>query len=148
MLEFLLGLIKPFEGLAKKLANGLIGPYICPAGYPTRGYGILVKDMTVPAITPEVAETELLNALPYYVREAFRLSPGLKDATPAQQAAIVDFVFNLGSTKYKCSTLRKRVDEGDWGAACLELRKWVNGGGRKLPGLVARRKAEILLIKR
>jgi hypothetical protein len=28
----------------------------------------------------------------------------------------------------------------------LELRKWVHGGGRVLPGLVARRQAEIALI--
>lgn len=149
MLELLLTfLIKPFEGLAKKLANGLIGPYICPAGFATQGYGLLVKDMTVDPITPGEAEDRLKAAVPYYVQEAFRLSPNLVNATPEQQAAIVDFIFNLGSVKYKTSTLRKRVNEGDWEAACVELRKWVNGGGRKLPGLVARREAEILLIRK
>jgi lysozyme len=34
----------------------------------------------------------------------------------------------------------------DWGNAALELRKWVHGGGRVLPGLVARRQAEIALM--
>jgi len=149
MLKILMDiLIKPFEGLAKKLANGLIGPYICPAGFATQGYGLLVKDMSVEPVTPGEAEDRLEKALPYYVNEAFRLSPGLVNATPEQQAAIVDFVFNLGAVKYKTSTLRKRVNEGDWEAACVELRKWVNGGGRKLPGLVARREAEILLIRK
>lgn len=149
MLELLITiLIKPFEGLAKKLASGLIGPYICPAGFATQGYGLLVKDMSVEPVTPGEAEDRLKGALPYYVNWALKLSPSLVNATSGQQAAIVDFIFNLGPTAYKTSTLRKRVNEGDWEAACAELRKWVNGGGRKLPGLVARREAEILLIRR
>lgn len=36
---------------------------------------------------------------------------------------------------------------GDWEGACDELAKWVWGGGRKLPGLVARRAAEASLLK-
>lgn len=149
MLELLLTfLIKPFEGLAKKLANGLIGPYICPAGFATQGYGLLVKDLSVEPVTPGEAEDRLKTAVPYYINWAFKLSPNLVNATPGQQAAIVDFIFNLGHVAYKTSTLRKRVDEGDWDGACNELRRWVNGGGRKLPGLVARREAEIVLIRR
>jgi lysozyme len=34
----------------------------------------------------------------------------------------------------------------DWAGAALELLKWVYGGGRVLPGLVARRQAEIALM--
>jgi len=40
------------------------------------------------------------------------------------------------------STLRRRVNQRDWAAASTELRRWVYGGGRVLPGLVARREAE------
>lgn len=146
MINLLTKIIRTFEGMAK-LVKGMVYPYICPAGYPTQGIGLLVKDMSVPPITPEEAETRLQNALPYYINETFRLSPNLRNAPPECQAAIVDFVFNLGVVAYRASTLRKKVDDGDWPAACEQLMRWVNGGGKKLPGLVARRTAECLLIK-
>jgi lysozyme len=156
MLEILITLaklVRPFEGLAKKLANGSIGPYICPAGYWTRGYGIRVKDGNAPAITTAEAEVELFDKLPYYVNEAIRICPRLVKYVagpgycPLRVAAIADFVFNLGPGAFAASTLKKRLDREDWEAACRELPKWVYGGGRVLPGLVLRRAAEIKLIR-
>jgi len=47
---------------------------------------------------------------------------------------------------YEGSALRKPVDSGVWGGAKAEVAKWVNGGGRVLPGLVARRAAEVALL--
>jgi lysozyme len=38
------------------------------------------------------------------------------------------------------------VNECDWPAARNEIRRWVFGGGRKLPGLVLRRQAESVLL--
>jgi lysozyme len=57
-------------------------------------------------------------------------------------AAIVDFTFNLGAGRLQTSTLRRRVNQRDWIAAATELRRWIYGGGKVLPGLVARRAAE------
>lgn len=59
--------------------------------------------------------------------------------------AIVDF-FNLGAGRLQTSTLRRRVNQRDWPSAGLELRRWVYGGGKVLPGLVARREVEASLI--
>ena len=59
---------------------------------------------------------------------------------------MVDFTFNLGAGRLQTSTLRRRINQMDWAGAALELRKWVHGGGRVLPGLVARRQAEIALM--
>jgi lysozyme len=61
-------------------------------------------------------------------------------------AAIVDFTFNLGAGRLQTSTLRRRVNQRDWTAAGQELRRWVYGGGKVLPGLVTRREAEVALI--
>lgn len=55
--------------------------------------------------------------------------------------AIVDF-FNLGAGRLQTSTLRRRINQRDWTGAAAELRRWVYGGGKVLPGLVARRAAE------
>jgi len=57
-------------------------------------------------------------------------------------AAIVDFTFNLGAGRLQTSTLRRRVNQRDWTAAASELQRWVYGGRKVLPGLVARRAAE------
>lgn len=64
----------------------------------------------------------------------------------ARLAAIVDFTFNLGAGRLQSSTLRRRVNQRDWIAAGQELRRWIYGGGKVLPGLVARREAEVLLL--
>ena len=46
--EVAAALIKPFEGCHTRRPDGLIGPYLCPAGYPTQGWGIVVPSMDVP----------------------------------------------------------------------------------------------------
>ena len=61
-------------------------------------------------------------------------------------AAIVDFTFNLGAGRLQTSTLRRRVNQRDWGGAASELRRWVYGAGKVLPGLVLRRQAETRLV--
>ncbi len=60
-------------------------------------------------------------------------------------AAIVDFTFNLGAGRLQTSTLRRRLNQRDWFAAGQELRRWVYGGGKVLPGLVTRRETEAML---
>jgi lysozyme len=61
--------------------------------------------------------------------------------------AILDFVYNLGPRRYRSSTLRRRVNEGRWEDVPTELRRWVYGGGKVLPGLKRRREAEASLIR-
>jgi lysozyme len=61
-------------------------------------------------------------------------------------AAIVDFTFNLGAGRLQTSTLRRRINQRDWAAAANELGRWVYGGGKVLPGLVARRRAALALL--
>lgn len=143
--EVLLSLLRRFEGLHKRV-GALVHPYVCPAGYPTQGYGRVVKSMHAPPITPATAEQWLRDDAQAHQNLACRVSPALLTATDGQRAAIASFVYNLGITRYKASTLRRRVDARDWPAAAAELQKWVRGGGRVLPGLVARRRAEAQLM--
>jgi lysozyme len=147
IVNFLAEFLKPFEGLHKKLKSGLIGAYLCPAGYPTQGYGLLVPSLNVDPITPDEAGNRLLGVLPFYIDKAFAMSPVLRQCDLEIVVAIADFIFNLGEARYRVSTLKRKVDSEDWVAACEELKRWVFGGGRKLPGLIARRAAEIKLIE-
>ena len=59
-----------------------------------------------------------------------------------QLDALISFTFNCGEGALKTSTLRKKLNAGDYDAVPSELRKWVFSQGKKLPGLARRREAE------
>lgn len=142
--DLLMGLVRRFEGL-RLLA------YLCPAGIWTIGYGSTSypdgrKIKQGDKISEAAAEVMMQQDTAVFLQAACNLSPSLY-LEEYRQAAIADFCYNLGTSRYKISTLRKRVNAGDWEGAQEELMKWVWGGGRKLPGLVIRRNAEAALLK-
>lgn len=137
--------------LARRFEGCYLTPYLCPAGVPTIGYGATYyqggRSVTLhdPAISKAQAEELLLWMVrTRYLPPVLRLCPGVD--SPERLAALIDFAFNLGNGALKSSTLRRRVNAGDWDAVPAEFRKWVNGGGKRLKGLVLRREAEIALI--
>jgi lysozyme len=140
-------LAKRFEGFHRvpKHDPNRAYPYICPAGYPTIGYGHLC-DPKHPPITEAEAECYLADDLRIALAATLRYCPVLATEPEGRLAAIVDFTFNLGAGRLQASTLRRRVNQRDWTAAAAELRRWVCGGGKVLPGLVARREAEVMCI--
>ena len=124
-------LAKRFEGFHRvpKHDPNRAYPYICPAGYPTIGYGHLC-DPKHPPITEAEAETYLAQDLKVALAATLRYCP----------------VLATGAGRLQTSTLRRRVNQRDWSSAVNELRRWVYGGGKVLPGLVARREAESALL--
>lgn len=140
-------LAKRFEGFYRvpKHDPNRAYPYICPAGYPTIGYGHLC-DPKHPPITEGEAEAYLAQDLKVALAATLRYCPVLATEPENRLAAIVDFTFNLGAGRLQTSTLRRRVNQRDWDASARELRRWVYGGGRVLPGLVTRREAEVALL--
>lgn len=139
------GLCRRFEGL-------YLRPYLCPAGVPTIGYGSTryldgrAVQLTDPAISPETAERLLqVTVRRTYLPAVLTLCPGVADAH--QLAALIDWTYNLGAGNLRASTLRRKVNAGDWDAVPAELRKWVRGGGRVLRGLVLRREAEVAVLQ-
>lgn len=62
-----------------------------------------------------------------------------------QHGALTSFDYNLGRGNLAKSTLLKKLNRGDYDGAAKEFGKWVNAGGKRLPGLVKRREAERLL---
>ena len=61
--------------------------------------------------------------------------------------ALVDFVFNLGSGALQRSTLRQKLNRGEYADAALEFPKWIYAGGRPLKGLIRRRNVEQALFE-
>lgn len=149
--EFVALAVQVAAALARRFEGLYLLPYLCPAGVPTIGYGstyyedgtrITLKD---PPISKARAEALLLWMVRHvYLPAVLKLCPNID--SPERLAAIIDFAFNLGSSKLRGSTLRRRVNAGDWESAGSELMKWIRGGGRILTGLVRRREAERLLL--
>lgn len=136
-------LSKRFEGFHRvpRADLGRAHPYICPAGYWTVGYGHLC-DPKHPPITVDEAEVYLAHDLQTALSATLRYCPVLATEPEGRLAAIVDFTFNLGAGRLQTSTLRRRINQRDWAASATELKRWVYGGGKVLPGLVTRRAVE------
>jgi lysozyme len=138
--------------LCRRFEGFRAAPYLCPAGVWTLGFGSTRHAdgrpvaKTDPPVSREEAESLLRLDLSRFLSQVLAASPGLVSESPRRIAALVDFSYNLGAGRYRASTLRRRVNEGDWQGAREELAKWTRGGGRVLPGLVKRRQAEAELI--
>ncbi len=137
--------------LARRFEGCYLKPYLCSAGVPTIGYGATYYEdgtrvtLADYPITKERAEALLMWMVrTVYMPAVMKLCPGIDN--PNRIAAITDFAFNLGTGALKSSTLRKKINAGDWDAVPSELRKWTKGGGKVLRGLVIRREAEAALV--
>ena len=140
-LKVAVALCKRFEGFSS-------APYTCPAGVATIGYGntfyedgskVTLQDKP---ITQAEAELMLVRSLStQYLPAVLKASPTLINNSNAL-GAILSFAYNLGVSRYRASTLRKRLDAADWQGAREEIVRWTRAGGRVLPGLVKRRAAE------
>jgi lysozyme len=135
-----LDLIKHFEGFSKTI-------YICPAGYPTIGYGHVIRndenDRFSDGIDQEQGEELLRRDAQVAERAVLRLIT--VPLTDGQFDALVSFTFNLGSGALQRSTLRSRLNRQEYVSAAEEFRRWVWADGHKLKGLIKRREAEKVL---
>ena len=131
-------LIKRFEGCR-------LMPYICPAGVWTCGWGSTGADV-IPgrAWTQAYADRRMQDDALRFALGVLRLAPG--KLVGERLCAIADFAYNCGLGNFQASTLRRRILADDWDDVPAQLRRWVYGGGRVLPGLVLRREAEAALV--
>jgi lysozyme len=134
-----LQLIKDSEGLR-------LVPYRDSVGVWTDGYGNTHGVVpNGPPITEAKATADLLRNLE--MAEAAANTQITVDLTQGQFDALVDFVFNLGQGALFGSTLRRKLNAGDYEGAAAEFPKWCHAGDQVLPGLVARRAKERALFE-
>ena len=145
-------LVRQFEGCKLK-------PYLCPAGIPTIGWGstrytngvrVSMKD---PAITQAKADEMLLWDLKAFESDVTMLTKSVT-LTQNQFDALVDFAYNCGSDididtipegLGDSMLLKKVLVNPNDPTIANQFNNWVHGGGKVLPGLVKRRKAEVEL---
>ncbi|WP_187261319.1 lysozyme [Pontibacter beigongshangensis] len=120
--------------------------YLCPAGIWTIGWGCtFYEDGTRvkkgDRISKKQAEDLFKTILPRFEEQVRKAVTA--PLTLNQFSALVSFTFNCGEANLKKSTLLKKVNANPADRSiAAEFAKWKNGGGRELPGLVRRRKAE------
>ena len=130
-----LELIKSFEGCR-------LTAYKCPAGVWTIGYGHTGPDVkSGKTITFTEAEQLLKGDLDKF-EDGVEKGIGTAAVTENQFAAMVSLAFNIGLGGFLKSTVLRMHKAGKYELAANAFLLWINGGGRQLPGLVRRRKAE------
>jgi len=151
-----------FEGYRNK-------PYRCSAAIWTVGWGhaMYADQLALPNVRKEGytglirsdyqlkgednrvwSKDELVNLfkvdIDTFERGVLRLSPTLAHHQ-SKFDAVVSFAYNAGLGNYQRSTIRMKVNRGDWDGAAEAFMSWTKAGGKEVSGLVKRRKAEVVL---
>lgn len=142
-----LDIIKEYEGFSPV-------PYTCPAGLKTIGYGhVIGRGESYNRITEWQADCLFAQDIAKSIYNLQEIAPELfdDDSDVNKIVAILSFVYNIGETKFRKSTLLKRISEKNWSAAGNEILRWdkttdpKTGNKIALAGLTKRRQAEALL---
>ena len=139
--EYAEAVMKEHEGLRLKA-------YRCPSGVLTIGYGHTKNVKPSDVINTELADRLFVEDVECVERQ-LDTEKYSRLLSQGQYDALVDFIFNLGWTKFRSSTLRKKLLRNVEDATIPdEFRRWVygtdpkSGEKIKLPGLVKRREWE------
>ena len=125
--------IKQFEGCK-------LTAYKCPANVWTIGYGHTKNVTPGMKITQVEADNFIKSDILPIEMFLNKLKINLKQG---QYDALIDFMFNLGISKFTNSTLYKLIKAGSSDEEiCNEFMKWIHSGKKVLHGLVKRRKWE------
>jgi lysozyme len=133
--------IARFEGIRRKLYND-------PAGHCTIGVGHLVHRGNCNGREPAVFKRGITRARAYALlrRDATKAANAVRRlGVPLNQHqfdALVSFTFNLGPGWTTKSGLRRALLARRYKDVPHEMSRWIYAGGKPLPGLIRRRRAE------
>lgn len=136
-----LDMIREFEGWVPH-------PYRDAVGVPTIGFGFTKGvTMSTPPMTLAQGEARLRRELTDEYLPA--LQPFDSALNANQRAALLSFIWNVGVGGVSASTqIGRALRRHDWSSAADHLLDWDKAGGRRLPGLTRRRRAERALFLR
>ena len=133
-----MALIQRFEGLRLQAYQDSVGVWTIGYGWTQPVAGRKVGAGM--AIDVATAERLLVCGVAQFEQGVERLVA--VTVTQGQFDALVSFAYNLGLRALENSTLLRRLNAGDRQGAADQFGRWVNAGGVRLDGLVARRAAE------
>lgn len=137
-------------------------PYQCPALLWTVGVGHVIdpnhakvpladrKKLPIPAGWDRVLSNDEIDEI--LRKDLARFEAGVLrlvkvKLTQGQFDALVSFSFNVGLGNLQNSTLRMKLNRGDYDGAAEQFLVWSKAGGKVLPGLVKRRTHEKEMFK-
>jgi len=134
-----LDIIKSFEGWSSS-------PYLCPARRWTIGWGS-TWDIDGNAVTADHPDIDEAAGTALLRRELRHVEAAIGKLITAEInenmfSALASWAFNVGTGAMQRSTLRMKLNRGQYEDAADEFPKWRRAGGRVLKGLVRRRVAE------
>ena len=135
-------LLKFFEGCELKAYQDSVGVW-------TIGYGHTKDVKSGMEITLDEAEEMLKHEMSGEYEGYVQPNGAIIDVSLQQNQfdALVCWVYNLGPTNLRESTMLKRLNAGMWDDVPAQMERWDRAGGKKLLGLTRRRKAESLLFE-
>lgn len=128
----------------KSLEGCKLQAYQDAAGVWTIGYGHTYNVRAGDRISQQYADMLLQEDIENVERQLMALNdPLVGDWSKEQMDAVVCFVFNVGIRRWQSSTLRRCIMQRKPEKSIrAEWLRWVYAGGKKLPGLIKRRKWE------
>lgn len=141
-----LDLIKSCEGYHDELPDGSCRAYLDKLAKPhvwTIGWGCTEGVKQGMIWTREQAEEGLRREVATFEKAVDRLIT--VELNQNQFDALVSFTYNCGAGALEGSTLRKKLNNGDYKGAAKEFKRWKYAGGKVRPGLVDRRAREATL---
>lgn len=136
VLSLVVGLAAPtvifYEGLSTKA-------YLDPVGIPTICYGETENVYLGQVKSKPECDQMLRIKLGYIAMRVYVLVD--TPMTAERLAGLTSFTYNVGLSKFRSSSLLRRINASDPNA-CDELLRWTYARGKQLPGLVKRRNAE------
>ena len=142
-------LIKHYEGCPKDKDGNAVS-YRCAANKATIGYGSL-KLIDGSPVTDNISIT-MQEAEDLLAHELVEYEGYINDLVkvPLKQNefdALVSWVFNLGPSNLKSSTMLKVLNAGKYQEVPEQIKRWNKVNGKVNEGLVKRRKSEALLFE-
>ena len=113
-------------------------------GVPTIGYGTTRINGVKVKMGQTISEKQAHGYLMADVRK-FESELNILITVPLSQNeydALITFVYNLGATKLRRSTLLRLINAEKYSAAGEQFTRWTKADGKVLRGLIKRRKAE------
>ena len=126
-------LIKDFEGFRTHAYQDSVGVWTIGYGH-TKG---VTPDMVISAEQGDEMLADVLKEYENYVDTLVTVP-----LEQNQYDALVSWVYNLGPTNLRSSTLLRVLNEGEYEKVPSEIRRWNKAGGKVLAGLKKRRDAE------
>tara|TARA_R110001583_G_scaffold42056_3_gene133683 strand:- start:355 stop:807 length:453 start_codon:yes stop_codon:yes gene_type:complete len=133
-----LALLKKFEGCELKAYQDSVGVW-------TIGYGHTKEVKEGDQINKDEAEHLLAEEMPEY--EGYINSYVDVPLEQNQFDALTCWVYNLGPTNLRNSTLLTVLNQERYTDVPREIKRWNKAGGKVLKGLIRRRDAEALLFE-